>query len=186
MDRINKFILILTFTGIITLSIGSSYIPPTGGTVPSDKTLEEFNEQQRQVIYSSIGFKVTMTGVVMTITGLVLLCIRAHIADVRNIPPISNTREIKSIMKVKRAAILPEEAIKVVVEDPKPQVRTTPNFGATTAPAISSSPPAQLVPSNQVGPVIQYVTWPGPMNGKLSGNLKRTFKYPPPYDAFNR
>jgi len=196
MNRINKLILILTISGIITLGIGCSYIPQTGGTVPPDKTLEEFNKQQQEAVYGSVGFKVTMVGAGITMTGLIILSIRAYIADLDNSPRITKIREIKPILKVRRAAILPgevietlphvnaqtQEAIKITVDDPKPQVQTTPNFGATTAPPISSSPPAQLVPSNHVGPVIQYVSWPGPMNGRLS----RTFKYPSPYEAFNR
>jgi hypothetical protein len=153
MDRLNKFLIILAISGVITLCFGISYIPSRSGNLPPGETPEQFSNRQQQEIYRSNGFKATMIGTGITVISVAILWIRSFVYDCRQ--DIINQRDYnkpRSILKVKRVTIMPEP-IKVVIEDPKPQVRTTPNLGATAAP--SSSPPIQFIPHK--GPVIQHI-----------------------------
>lgn len=190
MDRTSKCLCILLLGGVITLGIGTTYIPQMGGTVPEGMTTSEFTRQQQSNIYNSNGFKITMIGTGVTVASLIIMWIRLCIYEYREALIIRNEvyhRERRSILKVKRATIVPQETINVIVDDPpqqtdpKPHIRTTPNLIPLSAP--SSSPPIQLIPGSKKvnfmelqpyefkGPVVEKI--------KLNGN----FKYPRPYDG---
>jgi hypothetical protein len=150
MDRLNKFLITLGIAGIITLCVGTSYIPSRSGNLPPGETPEQFSNRQQEEMYKSNGFKATLIGAGITVVSLATVWIRSLINDCRQ--DIINQRDYnkpRSILKVRRVTIMPEPDL----EDPKPQVRTTPNLSATVAP--SSSPPIQLVPGK--GPVIQHI-----------------------------
>lgn len=180
MDRLSKILVSSVLGGIITLCVGTTYIPQVGGPVPQDKTPQEFNDQQQQAVYSSNGFKVTMVGTGITVASMLVLYLRSCMEDYRVVNIPLRRQNVRSILKVKR--IQPEQLqaepqiypIEVIVDDPRPQVKTTPSLTAMV-PAPSSSPPPQLVPR---GPVIQKIPLPGA--------LRKTFKYPPPYDVLNK
>ena len=175
-------LLILTVSGIITLAIGTSYIPPTGGTVPQGETPESFSQKQQEAVFNSNGFKTTMIGTGITIASVITLFIRSCIHDCQQVN--FAVKEPRSILKVKRSTIVPQ--IEIIVEDPKPQVqadprpqiRTTPNLIPLAAP--SSSPPIQLVPSKVTFMELQPPPFKGPVIEKIR------FKYPPPYHVMNR
>ncbi len=179
MDALNKILLSSVLSGIITLCIGTSYIPSVGGTIPPDKSPQEFNDEQQQAVYNSTGFKVTMIGTGITVISILGLYIRSYIVDCKTECRSARSKVLRSILKVKRIhpqQVAPEpqiHPIEVIVDDPKPQVKTTPSLTAMV-PAPSSSPPPQLIPR---GPVIEKIPLPG--------SLRRTFKYPPPYDVMN-
>jgi len=152
MDRTNKFLIILGIAGIITLCVGTSYIPSRSGHLAPGETPEQYSNRQQEEMYKSNGFKATLIGAGITVVSLSTVWIRSLINDCRQ--DIINQREYnkpRSILKVRRVTIMPEPI--EVIEDPKPEVRTTPNLSATVAP--SSSPPIQLVASK--GPVIQHI-----------------------------
>jgi hypothetical protein len=178
MDRLSKILILSILGGIITLSVGTSYIPSSGGPVPLDKSPQEFSEQQQREIYNSNGFKVTMVGTGITVASMLILYLRSCMEDYRVVNIPFRRQTVRSILKVKRIhhqQVAPEpQPIEVIVDDPKPQVKTTPNLTAMV-PAPSSSPPPQLIPR---GPVIEIIPLPG--------GLRNTFKYPPPYDVLNR
>lgn len=185
MDTLNKMLLSSVLSGIITLCVGTTYIPATGGTVPPDKTPQEFNDEQQYAVYNSSGFKVTMIGTGITVASILMLYIRSCMEDYRIQDRPLRSQAGKSILKVKRVQpetqvkpeiqVKPEvKPIEIIVEDPKPQVRTTPSLTAMV-PAPSSSPPPELIPR---GPVIEKIPLPGA--------LRKTFKYPPPYDVMNK
>jgi hypothetical protein len=174
MDRTSKFLTILVISGTITACTGSIFIPQTGGTIPPGQNLEDYTKQQEMAMYNSTAFKVTMVATGITVIGLIIIIIRSCRDDYD--PQQFLSEQIpKSILKVKRSTIIP-------VEDVRPQVKTTPNFGALPEPvaAISSSPPIQLVPNMydihnfKPNPVIQKI------------KFQEKFKYPIPYDVLNR
>ena len=182
MDKINTSLLILTVSGIITLAVGCSYIPTTGGTVPQGETPDDFSRRQQEAVFNSSGFKTTMIGTGITVASVLGLWIRSCIFDYRLVN--YTVKEPRSILKVKRSTIVPQ--IEIIVEDPKPQVqadprpqiRTTPNLIPLAAP--SSSPPIQLIPSKVTFMELQPRPFKGPVIEKIR------FKYPPPYDVLNR
>ena len=108
MDKINTSLLILTVSGIITLAIGCSYIPPTGGTVPQGETPDDFNRRQQEAVFNSSGFKTTMIGTGITIASVITLWIRSCIYDYQQVN--FAVKEPRSILKVKRATVLPQDA----------------------------------------------------------------------------
>ena len=184
MDGITKILLSSVLGGVITLCVGSSYIPSIGGTVPSDKSPGEFHLEQEKAVYTSPGFKVTMIGVGITVVSLVALCIRLRIVEKEDLRKYNLGIRPRSILKVTR--IVPSEQINITVEDEKPYVITsTPQLTSQIPPPLSSSPPIQLFPG-RVANIIP-VALPGP-RGPIVRQLVpvvRTFKYPPPYDQLN-
>ena len=184
MDRLSKFLLASVFGGVITLCVGTTYIPQVGGLVPPDKSPEEFHLEQQKAVYTSPGFKATMVGVGITVVSLVALCIRLTIVEQEDLRKYNIGIRPRSILKVTR--IMPSEQINITVEDPKPQVRTTPQLTSQIAPPLSSSPPIQLFPG-KVANIIP-VALPGPRGPVVRQlvPLVRTFKYPPPYDRMNK
>lgn len=193
MDITSKSLIILVLSGAITLCIGSSYIPQTGGTIPQGESPEDFSNKQQQEMYKSNGFKITMVGTGITIVGVLMICIRSCIEEYRtqNIPQ----KEPRSILKVTRATVVPQEPIEVIVHDqktysdpkpeadPRPQIRTTPNLVPLAAPPLSSSPPIQLIahPKN-----VQRVNFMELQPVRISGPHIQKFRYPPPYHVLNR
>lgn len=168
MDTLNKLLIGTSFCGIITLVSGSSYIPSTGGSVPPGESPQEFSNKQQEIIYNSSAFKVTIVGASITVISLLIVWIRTLIYDCRQ--DMRNQREYnqpRSILKVKRSTIIPDP-IEVIVEDPRPQVRTTPNLGPLAI-APNSSPPIQLVPTMGVRP-----NFPGPVIEKIQLHRKYT------------
>ena len=113
----------MVIIGIITIIISVSYLPSTGGTVPQDMSLEEYQNKQQQVIYSSNTFKGVIAGSVITGVGIIMALIRIYLDNQRNIReyqarispedprPIPTTKAVitssvsktpKSILKVTR------------------------------------------------------------------------------------
>ena len=115
MDGITKILLSSVLGGVITLCVGSSYIPSIGGTVPSDKSPGEFHLEQEKAVYTSPGFKVTMIGVGITVVSLVALCIRLRIVEKEDLRKYNLGIRPRSILKVTR--IVPSEQINITVED---------------------------------------------------------------------
>ena len=196
MDRLSKILLASVLGGVITLCVGTTYIPQVGGTVPPNKSPQEFNDEQQYAVYNSSGFKITMIGTGITFASIIILYIRSCMEDYRVVNIPLRPQVVRSILKVKRVQpetqVKPEPQVKpevkpieIIVEDPKPQVRTTPNLTAMV-PAPSSSPLPQLIPSINImelrpvprGPVVEKIPLPV--------GLRKTFKYPPPYDVMNR
>lgn len=180
MDKINTFLIIICVFGIITLGIGTAYIPSIGGIHAEGESQQDFNNRQQDAIYNSSGFKATMVGTGITIASALTIWIRSCIDDYREVI-ITNKlqpKQLRSILKVKSATIVPQETIDVIVEDTqvksqadlRPPIRTTSNLIP-----IQHNPPTteinfmELQPIGFKGPVIEKI--------RLHGN----FKYPPPY-----
>jgi len=147
---------------LISTVVSSIYIPSTGGTIPEGESVEDFNKRQQQMIYASAAFKSTMASIGIGLVSMVLGIYRTNMIDARNEANYQRDIRVKPILKVTRSRVTP---IEIIVDDPKPQVKTTPNL--IPLPAPSSSPPIQLIPGRPLVPQMKY-------------------KYPPPYDRINR
>jgi len=187
MDRTSKILCLLLLTGVITLGVGSTYIPQMGGTIPEGMRADEFIRQQQLDVYNSSGFKITMVGTGITVASLLSIIIRSCIDEYkqRTIRSEERPKETRSILKVKRSTIVPQEAIEIIVEDVKPetiirpQIRTSPTL--VPIPAPSSSPPIQLIPSKKVNFMeLQPYEFKGPVIEKIKFN--RNLNYPSPYE----
>jgi len=189
MDRTTKIIALIGLANIIMVCVACSYIPQTGGAVPQDMDLATFQAQQQQVVYASTPFKITMGGVGGGIFSIICLLLRAYLSNRREERLYVTAVSIRPILKVKRTAILPEPVPQVVI--PVTEVQAQPSI----------SPPAQLVqggfeilelkPQAQVpqAQVPQAQVPQAQLQQKkiqYPGELRRTFKYPPPYDVLNK
>jgi hypothetical protein len=206
MDCTNRILLLSGISAVISTIVSSSYIPSTGGTIPQEMSPQEFNERQQQMLYNSTPFKVTMISLGIAVILFGTLGYRSSIIERRREVTYWRDRSVKPILKVSRSQVLNFEPkvvpIEILVEDPKPNVTTTPVIKSTTPP-ISSSPPIQLIPDSLTkmelrpftgsrplalappmprGPVIHRLPYfpRGPLE------VRRTFQYPPPYDVMNR
>lgn len=125
-------------------------MPPTGGTIPLNQTVEQYQQEQRTAILNSNGFKLTMTGLAIAVLTLILL------ARIYTLEDESESRNIQIV--------------------PYPPLRQEPVVLKLNTPiqAVSTyelRPPIRaLAPRMPIPPISQF----------------RTFKYPPPYDAFNK
>jgi len=146
-----KRILFVSFIGSVILCItGIALMPPTGGTIPLNQTVEQYQQEQRTAILNSNGFKLTMTGLAIAVLTLILL------ARIYTLEDESESRNIQIV--------------------PYPPLRQEPVVLKLNTPiqAVSTyelRPPIRaLAPRMPIPPISQF----------------RTFKYPPPYDAFNK
>ena len=173
MDRTTKVIALISFANIILICVASSYIPSTTGTIPQDMDLATFQKQQQEIIYASLPFKLTMGGLGSEILIIVFVAIRLWIINKREKRIYITAVNIKPILKVRRAAILPEPVqateVKEAVQSPPAQVLQD-DFEL-----LELKPQAQLPQAQLPQKKIQY-----------PGELRRTFKYPPPYDVLNK
>lgn len=180
MDGITKILIVSLVGGVLSLCIGSTYIPTVGGTVPSDKNPQEFHLEQQQAVYNSPGFKATMAGTGISIVSVLAIWIRSSMMEREDLRRYNVGIKPRSILKVTR--IVPSEQVHIVVEDEKPHVITS---TSQIPPPLSSSPPIQLLPGRVAN--ITPVSLPGP-RGRVVRQLVplvRKFKYPPPYDHLN-
>ncbi len=184
--------LIISMMGsLISTVVSSMYIPSTGGTIPQGESTQDFSNRQQKEVYASIAFRSTITSLGIGIICLLLSIYRGFMIDARNEAKYQRDIRIKPILKVTRSRVAPSKVapIEVIVDDPKPQVKTTPNLIPLSAP--SSSPPIQLIPDTLTNmieyrptPIVRNMHFPRgpvvltPINGK--------FRYPPPYDRMNR
>ena len=146
-----KRILFVSFIGSVILCItGIALMPPTGGTIPLNQTVEQYQQEQRTAILNSNGFKLAMTGLAIAVLTLILL------ARIYTLEDESESRNIQIV--------------------PYPPLRQEPVVLKLNTPiqAVSTyelRPPIRaLAPRMPIPPISQF----------------RTFKYPPPYDAFNK
>jgi hypothetical protein len=184
MDRTNMCLIISCISGIITLCVGSTYIPSVGGNVPPDKSPQEYHHEQQQAIYSSSGFKATMAGTGITIVSVFAIWIRSSMIEQDDLKRYNVGIKPSSILKVAR--VVPSEHVNITIEDEKPHVITsTPQLTSQKAPPLSSSPPIQLVPGRVAN--ITPIALPGPRGPVIKlVPLVRKFRYPPPYEYTNR
>jgi sulfur transfer complex TusBCD TusB component (DsrH family) len=167
-------ILFLSFIGSVAMIItGISLMPPTGGTIPQNTSVEQYQQEQRVVVLNSDGFKLAMAGSAIAILTLILLA-RSYIleeeVEVRNLQVVPYPLEVKK---------KPEELKEVIVvgaEDNPQRVVThellPPRFPITTKMALPVAIPLAFPagPRGPRGPIPPF----------------RTFNYPPPYEAFNK
>jgi hypothetical protein len=130
MNGVNKFLVVLSLSGVIIVSVSAFYIPSVGGTIPLGMNPQEFQKQQNEVMYASIPFKIMMGGAGLAASSLLCVYIRIAREERREIrkylqSSLGNTSvEVKPILKITRIAVEPmkEEVIPVKEVVPVRQV----------------------------------------------------------------
>ena len=113
MNSVNKFLVILSLSGVIILSVSAFYIPSTGGTIPLGMNPQEFQQQQLQIMYASLAFKIMMGGVGLAASSLLCVYIRITLEERRETrrylqSSLGNTSiKVKPILKITRIAVEP-------------------------------------------------------------------------------
>lgn len=149
-----KRILLVSFIGSVILCItGIAVMPPTGGTIPLNQTVEQYQQEQRTAILNSNGFKLAMTGLAIAILTLILLA---------KIYALEDESEARNIQVV-----------------PYPPLRQEPRV-------LKLNTPIQVVTTHELRPPIMALAPRMPIPPIPPRTQFRTFKYPPPYDAFNK
>ena len=217
MDCTNRTLLLSAISALISTIVSSTYIPSTGGTIPQGMSPQEFSDMQQKMVYNSTPFRITMVSLGITVILFVILGYRTTVIETRREVEFWRNRSVKPILKVGRSQVTPSLnvqpklfPIEVLVEDPKPNVRTTPVIKSSTPP-ISSSPPIQLIPDSLTmmelkpftgsrplamgqprpmgpprGPVIHKLPYFPRGEPRLAPlQVRRTFQYPVPYDRMN-
>ena len=166
-----KRILFVSFIGSVILCItGIAVMPPTGGTIPLNQTVEQYQQEQRTAILNSNGFKLAMTGLAIAILTLILLARIYALEDeseARNIqvvpyPPLRQEPRVLNLNSIKRDAPIQV----VTTHELRPPI-------IALAPRMPIPPIMALAPRMPIPPIYPISQF-------------RTFKYPPPYDAFNK
>ena len=145
-------------------------MPPTGGTIPLNQTVEQYQQEQRTAILNSNGFKLAMTGLAIAILTLILLARIYALEDeseARNIqvvpyPPLRQEPRVLNLNSIKRDAPIQV----VTTHELRPPIMAL-------APRMPIPPIMALAPRMPIPPIYPISQF-------------RTFKYPPPYDAFNK
>ena len=83
--------ILMIIIGIITISVSVGYLPSTGGTVPQEMTLEQYQAQQHTALLNSTGFKWVIVGCCITGTGILMALIRIYRDNQREIARYNNT-----------------------------------------------------------------------------------------------
>ena len=84
-------------------------MPPTGGTIPLNQTVEQYQQEQRTAILNSDGFKLAMIGLTIAVLTIILLARIYTLEDqseARNIqvvpyPPLRQEPRILKINSIK-------------------------------------------------------------------------------------
>jgi hypothetical protein len=83
--------ILMIIIGIITVSVSISYLPSTGGTVPQEMTLEQFQAQQHQALLKSTAFNWVIVGCCITATGILMALVRIYVDNRRETQRYNNT-----------------------------------------------------------------------------------------------
>jgi hypothetical protein len=175
MKLIKILLSISTICGAIVFIIGMTIMPQTSGAVvPYDKSSEQYNQEQQNLIIQSSGFKMAIGGSAACVLSIFLLiCKMYYEQDYEE----KNTRiqivpypRLEGKVKGKQAQTQaqPQAQLQVTEETLTEIVVVKPEDYNTriTLPPRMSLPPRM--------PVFNH------------GYPQRTFKYPTPYEAFNK
>ena len=122
--------ILMIIIGIITVSVSISYLPSTGGTVPQEMTLEQYQAQQHQVLLNSTAFKWVIVGCCIIGTGILMALIRIYIDNQREIARYNTTVLPLRVQNSKLSPVKRTEALAIAkaepVATPEPLVMVTP------------------------------------------------------------
>ena len=178
MKLIKILLSISTLCGVIVFIIGMAIMPQMGGAVvPYDKTTEEYNQEQQSVIIQSSGFKMAIGGFATCLLSICLLICKMYYEQeyeegntrIQIVPYPRLEGKIKERQAQAQAQAQPQAKPQVTEETLKEIVVVKPEDYNTriTLPPRMSLPPRMPVVFNH-------------------GYPQRTFKYPAPYEAFNK
>ena len=175
MNIVNKFLVILSLSGVIILSASAFYIPSTGGTIPLGMNPQEFQQQQLQLMYASLPFKIMMGGAGLAASSLLYVYIRITLEERREArrylqSSLGNTSiKVKPILKITRIAAEPMKEEVIPVEQAVPAKQVVPVKYTIPSPLVL--PPVR--PIYRGNPAICYL----PMPNIRRYNVRPPFKY---------
>ena len=159
-------------------------LPQIGGAIPMGENPDTFYENQRKNILNSSGFKMAIAGAALAILILILL-VKNNLYE----------EEIAYAKEVRRAQVVPyPEAQVIPLAQVKPQVQAKPLPQPNLEElkeivVVRPYPEVQHVTHEltvrQMEPVKNMVRF-GPTAPRVPVLPLRQFKYPPPYEAFNK
>ena len=80
MRLVNKILYGLCIIAAIMFIVGMCQLPQTGGDViPQGESQDEYNKRQQQIVITSNGFKIAMTGMGL---GIIVICLIAYRTNV--------------------------------------------------------------------------------------------------------
>jgi hypothetical protein len=139
--------ILLVIIGIITVSVSISYLPSTGGTVPQEMTLEQYQARQHDALLKSTAFKLVIVGCSITATGILMALVRIYIDNRRERQRYNNTVLPVEIQDSKVSPVKRSESVAMA----KPETMAKPENMAK--PEVKYSTGA-LGPTGPRGPVI--------------------------------
>lgn len=145
-------------------------MPPTGGAVPLYESPDKFYQDQRNAILNSNGFKMAMAGAAITILMLILL-VRNYLIQ----EALDDARETREVRRV-----LPYPPIQVPIQTQVKQHKIQELREVIVVPEVKHIT-HELTPVPLMIPHVPRMSIP-----PRAPVLVRTFKYPPPYEAFNK
>lgn len=150
-------------------------MPPTGGAVPLYESPDKFYQGQRNAILNSNGFKMAMAGAAITILMLILL-VRNYLIQ----EALDDARETRQDREPRRVQVLPYPPIQVPIQTQVKQHKIQELREVIVVPEVKHIT-HELTPVRVMMPNVPRMSIP-----PRAPVLLRTFKYPPPYEAFNK
>lgn len=186
MKLIKILLSISTLCGVIVFIIGMAIMPQMGGAVvPYDKTVEQYNQEQQSVIIQSSGFKMAIGGFATCLLSICLLICKMYYEQEYE---ERNTRiqivpypRLEGKVKERQAQLQPQAKLQAQAQpQAQPQLQVTEETLKEIVVVKSEDyntritlPPRMSLPPRM--PVVFNHGYP-----------QRTFKYPAPYEAFNK
>ena len=185
-----KFLIVSFIGSLIVFVTGMAILPQIGGAIPMGENPDTFYENQRKNILNSSGFKMAIAGAALAILILILL-VKNNLYE----------EEIAYAKEVRRAQVVPYPQVQAQV---KPEVK--PQVKPEVKPQVKPLPQQNLEELKEIVvvrpyPEVQHVTHEltvrqmepvknmvrfGPTAPRVPVLPLRQFKYPPPYEAFNK
>lgn len=155
--------ILMIITGIITVIVSVGYLPSTGGTVPQDMTLEQFQAQQQQAVRNSTAFKWLIAGCVIIGLGILMGLVRIYLSNQREMR-IYNARVIpvpKPIVSIPEKNIeptapLPQGSAPIIYHEPIPYSLNTRVVSNTINPRWQNVPPKPILKVKR-GPIVEII-----------------------------
>ena len=189
MNLIKILLSISTLCGVIIFIIGMTIMPQTGGgVVPYDKTVEQYNQEQQSVIINSPGFKMAIGGSAACVLSIFLLICKMYFEQEY---VERNTRiqvvPYPSLEKLKAQAQLQEQKRPKSQKEPKAQAQIQSEAQVKLEETLKEIVVVKAEDHNTRITLPPRMSLPPRMPIVFNnGYPQRTFKYPPPYEAFNK
>jgi hypothetical protein len=137
--------IILVIIGIITVSVSISYLPSTGGTVPQEMTLEQYQAKQHDTLLKSTAFKLVIVGCCITVTGILMALVRIYIDNRRERQRYNNAVLPVEIQDNKLSPVKRTEAMAKPEAVAKPEAMAKPTMKYSTGALGPTGPRSPVI-----------------------------------------